>query len=233
MSLTATTPAPASPTPADTASTEAVSAAAVSAAAVSAAAVSADADLADADPAAEFPSHQSWLRTVLVSRLTSPEEVDEVLQEVALAAAHQSARQTAVARVGPWLYRVALRQVLLLRRREGRRRKLMAGFADARPASPACPHSRSPLDWLLSEERGTLVQHALASLSDRDRQLLLLKYVDGLSYQQIGQRLGVTASSVQSRLHRARQLLRARLTESSLIDTDELRLNPCTECVKS
>jgi RNA polymerase sigma factor (sigma-70 family) len=42
----------------------------------------------------------------------------------------------------------------------------------------------------------------------------MLKYVDGLSYGEIAQRIGVTASSVQSRLHRARALLREKLLGS-------------------
>jgi RNA polymerase sigma-70 factor (ECF subfamily) len=56
----------------------------------------------------------------------------------------------------------------------------------------------------------------MALLGERDRQLLLLKYVDGLSYEQIGQALGVTASSVQSRLHRARNVLRQRLLAAQI-----------------
>jgi RNA polymerase sigma-70 factor (ECF subfamily) len=170
------------------------------------------------DPAEDFAQHQSWLRTVLLARLGNREEADEVLQEVALAAAHQSARGEPIERTGPWLYRVALRQVLLLRRRQGRRRRLLSNLAARLPPTDVCPKSCSPLDWMLSEERGDLVKHALATLSERDRQLLLLKYVEGLSYEAIGQLLGVTAGSVQSRLHRARQLLRARSLESQAID---------------
>ncbi len=174
--------------------------------------------LMPADPAAEFASHQVWLRTVILSRLGNREEADEVLQEVALAAANQSSRPEVIHRVGPWLYRVALRQILLLRRRQGRRRKLLAGFTTRTCVTDECPHSSTPLEWMLSEERGQMVKQGLASLSERDRQLLMLKYIDGLSYEEIGAILGVTASSVQSRLHRARKLLRNKLISLQVID---------------
>lgn len=163
------------------------------------------------DPAEEFAHHQGWLRTVLMARLGNREEADEVLQEVALAAASHSARGQPVDRIGPWLYRVTLRQILLLRRKQGRRRRLLASVADNLPSAARGAASPSPLDWLLSQERSQIVRGAMALLAECDRQLLLLKYVDGLSYEQIGQALGVSASSVQSRLHRARKVLRQRL----------------------
>lgn len=172
------------------------------------------------DPAAEFASHVNWLRTVLVSRLGSRDEVEEVLQEVALAASNQSAKRVPIEKVGPWLYRVALRQVLLMRRRQGRRRKLMAGASTQLEVTDECRKSRSPLEWMLSEERGRMVKDTLSTMSERDRQLLLLKYVEGLSYEEIGQSLGVTASSVQSRLHRARKIMRERLIATQVVDAE-------------
>ncbi|MFO1065709.1 MAG: RNA polymerase sigma factor [Pirellulales bacterium] len=174
------------------------------------------------DPAAEFSDHEPWLRTVLSSRLSSREEVDEVLQEIALAASTHSAKRGTVDRPGPWLYRVALRQVLLMRRKQGRRRKLMTGAAENLEVTEHCTKTRSPLDWILSEERGTQVQATLATLSERDRQLLLLKYIDGFSYEEIGDTLGVTAASVQSRLHRARKILRERLVSAQVVDSESV-----------
>ncbi|MCC6507599.1 MAG: RNA polymerase sigma factor [Pirellulaceae bacterium] len=169
------------------------------------------------DPAEEFASHQGWLRTVLLSRLGNREEADEVLQEIALAAANQSAKRQPVDRVGPWLYRVALRQVLLLKRKQGRRRRLLAGVVAKTEVTDQCQKTSSPLDWMLSEERGQRVREALLRMDERDRQLLLLKYVEGFSYEEISLVLGVTVSSVQSRLHRARKILRDRLIIAQVV----------------
>ena len=153
-----------------------------------------------------------------MSRLGNREEADEVLQEVALAAACQSAKREPIDRVGPWLYRVALRQVLLLRRKQGRRRRLISNVAANLPVTDICTKTYLPLDWMLSQERGQMVRGALALMNERDRQLLLLKYVDGLSYDDIGRALGVTASSVQSRLHRARKALRQQLVAAEVVE---------------
>ena len=55
---------------------------------------------------------------------------------------------------------------------------------------------------------GKLVPVAIAKLPIKDMEMLLLKHVDDCSYQEIAERLGVTAGVVQMRLFRARQKLR-------------------------
>ena len=163
------------------------------------------------DPLEALPEHEAWLRTTLLARLGNRDEVEEVMQEVAVAAASQSAKEEPVDRVGPWLYRVAMRQMMLFRRKAGRRRKLVNNVAEMRRPTEEDSGTRTPLEFLLSAERQEDVRKAMTRMSERDRQLLLLKYVEGMSYGQIAEQVGVTASAVQSRLHRARALLRKEL----------------------
>lgn len=170
------------------------------------------------DPLEALPEHESWLRTTLLARLGNRDEVEEVMQEVAVAAANQSAKGEPVERAGPWLYRVAIRQMLLFRRKAGRRRNLLSRIMDRPLHRGDRSTSRSPLDFLISEERQREVRQAMVRISERDRQLLMLKYVDGLSYGEIAEHFGVSASAVQSRLHRARNLLRKQLEEEPGID---------------
>ncbi len=173
---------------------------------------SASAPAALVTPLEALPQHEAWLRTSLFARLGNREEVDEVMQEVAVAAANQAAKSEPVHDVGPWLYRVAMRQMMQLRRKAGRRRKLLHRAWELAPRDPASGE-RTPIEFLVSQERQQEVRRALEEMEERDRQLLLLKYVEGLSYGQIAQRLGVTAGAVQSRLHRARRWMRKRLLE--------------------
>lgn len=172
---------------------------------------------AEQDLLQEFSRHEAWLRTALHSRLGNSDEVDEVMQEVALAAANQSAKSQTVERIGPWLYRVALRQVMLFRRKAGRRKKLVDRFRHARVER----HERTPLQFLLSQEQARLVRQAMSEMPELERQLLMLKYVEGFSYGGIADRLGVSASAVQSRLHRARAALRESIMASESGASDE------------
>src|SRR5690348_1466356 len=91
--------------------------------------------------------HGRWLRTVVRSRLQEPELVEDVLQEVFLAAS-RSHLQPDPDKVAPWLYRVAIKQCLQARRKLGRYRRLVDGYA--RTGQPAgADQTASPLDWLM------------------------------------------------------------------------------------
>lgn len=155
--------------------------------------------------------HDRWLRTVVYSRVGEREGVDDVMQEVALAAVRQAATLPDASRMAPWLYRVAVRQSLLYRRKAGRRRKLANGYAQQVPPAEHDPTCVEPLDWLLARERSQWVRVALERLANRDREILMLKYAENWSYQQIAEHLGVSHSAVEARLHRARARLRAEL----------------------
>jgi RNA polymerase sigma-70 factor (ECF subfamily) len=67
------------------------------------------------------------------------------------------------------------------------------------------------LEWLLAEDRRRAVRAALENLPRRDAEILMLKYTEDWSYQQIADHLGTTTDAVESRLHRARRRLRAAL----------------------
>jgi RNA polymerase sigma-70 factor (ECF subfamily) len=161
------------------------------------------------DWGAALAEHSRWLRTVLYARLRDAAAVDDVMQEIALAAVRQSAPLRDGAKLAPWLYRLAVRQALLYRRGCGRQRKLLERVVAAAPAQAS--EGADPLVWLLADERRELVRAALARLPRRDAEILLLKYTENWSYRQIAGHLGASEATVESRLFRARARLRAAL----------------------
>lgn len=170
------------------------------------------------DWSAVLRQHDRWLRTVVYSRVHEAEAVDEVMQEVALAAVRESAPPSDRAKVAPWLYRVAVRQALMYRRRLGRQRKLMDRYTERKPPVEHDVNSTNPLDWLLAEERRAMVRRAMSRLPRRDAEILLLKYTENWSYHQIAAHLGISHSAVEARLHRARRKLRAELAATEKAD---------------
>lgn len=167
--------------------------------------------MAEIDWQSVLREHDRWLRTVVLSRTGEREAVDEVMQEVALAAVRQQAPLLDAANAAPWLYRLAVLQSLLYRRRQGRGRKLTDRYARRVRERQHAEPSYEPLDWLLADELRATVRAALAELPARDAEILLLKYTEHWSYQQLAARLGITAAAVEARLHRARERLRGRL----------------------
>ncbi|CAN5797250.1 hypothetical protein BH23PLA1_BH23PLA1_36260 [soil metagenome] len=165
----------------------------------------------DIDWAAALAEHGRWLRTVLRARLGEDQTVEEVLQDVSLAAVAQRQGPSDPGKVAPWLYRLAVRQALLYRRKRGRQRRLLDRYAQIKTECQD-PHKPDPLGWLLAAERCQLVRQAMESLSERDREILLLKYTEDWSYRDLARHLGISESAVEARLHRVRQRLRDRLT---------------------
>ena len=180
-----------------------------------------------ADGSAERPSvdwqsalrrHDRWLRTVVLARVGEREAVDDVMQEVSLAAVAQRAPLSDAAKVAPWLYRLAVTQSLLYRRKRGRGRKLADRYAERNRPREADTRSADPLDWLLAAERRELFRTALAQLPRREAEILLLKYTQEWSYHDIAAHLGISHSAVETRLHRARQRLREVLVAAGAVE---------------
>jgi RNA polymerase sigma-70 factor (ECF subfamily) len=69
----------------------------------------------------------------------------------------------------------------------------------------------APQIGLQNEERLAL-EKALHSLTDADREIVTLKYLDGLSYEELAEHLQIPRGTVMSRLFHARRHLQAKLT---------------------
>lgn len=174
-------------------------------------------DPADVDWQAELARNERWLRGVVYARVGEPQAVDDVMQEIALAAVRQRAPLAEVSKVAAWLYRIAVTQSLLYRRSMGRRRKLHERYR-SQVESRGTDRTADPLSWMLSDERRESVRSALKSLSSKDAEILLLKYSEDMSYKRMAELLGVSTSAVESRLHRARGRLRERLVQMEVVE---------------
>ncbi len=170
------------------------------------------------DWSAILQDHDRWLRSIVYARLGEPQAVDDVMQEVALAAVRQSAPILDRNKVAPWLYRLAVRQTLLYRRKMGRSRNLTKRYADRYQPSENDTRESGPLDWLLSSERQTQVRYAMRQLRPSDAEILMLKYAQNWNYHKIAEHLGISHSAVEARLHRARARLRKELLAIQAIE---------------
>lgn len=158
--------------------------------------------------------HQPWLRKVLRCRVGDYHAVDDLLQEISLAVIRQSSREAPAVpsdpeRVAPWLYRLAVRQSINFHRRAGRK-------SAAKPVAQieSFAETVEPLDWMMAEEERTTTQEAIKQLRPQDREMLLLKYTENWSYQQLARHLGVKERTVEYRLMKARQNLRNLLAKA-------------------
>jgi RNA polymerase sigma-70 factor (ECF subfamily) len=168
---------------------------------------------------AALTEHARWMRTVVLARTAEREATEEVMQEVSLAVVESRSRPTDASKVAPWLYRLAVLQSLLYRRRRGRSRKLTDRYADRLRPTEADDRHPDALEWLLADERRRMVREALERLPPRDAEILLLKYTEDWSYHQIARHLGIGHSAVETRLFRARNRLRGELAALDVVES--------------
>jgi RNA polymerase sigma-70 factor (ECF subfamily) len=77
--------------------------------------------------------------------------------------------------------------------------------------------SQAPEELVVVQTLDAVISDALAALPDRYREIVTLVDVDGLTYAEAAETLGVPIGTVMSRLHRARVRLRRRLSAAGLV----------------
>jgi RNA polymerase sigma-70 factor (ECF subfamily) len=124
--------------------------------------------------------------------------------ERAVTAQHTLRRREAF---GAWLFRIARNVVAGYYR--GRQRSVPLEYADDQPA-PAL----SPAEAVMRREELARLRAAMAMLSEREQEILRLKFGGGLGNQEIAEVLRLSASHVAVLLYRALHKLRDRLAEA-------------------
>jgi len=119
-------------------------------------------------------------------------------------------------RFSPWIYKIASNLCLdHLRRRRLPTVSLDAPVnADMDVAREIADNTSLPEEEALSEALGIDIQRAIDSLPERYRVVTVLRHIEDLSYEEIAEVLGIPLGTVKTRLFRAREMLRERLSDS-------------------
>ena len=110
-------------------------------------------------------------------------------------------------RIVPWLFRVARNLAT-----EHYRRRRRASVLDERPV-PVPSASGSPEDLLLLKERLDAVTRCLETLSDREREVIGLRFLAGLRNREIAGVMRTSEGNVAKIIHRALRRIRERLEQ--------------------
>ncbi len=105
-----------------------------------------------------------------------------------------------------WLYRIAF-NLAASRARRRRPRTSLDAACEAGAAEPTAP-AEPPDGPMIQHERDSLVQLAIGRLPHEQRQVIVLREIEGLDYGQIADVLQTPVGTVRSRLFRARMQLR-------------------------
>ncbi len=159
----------------------------------------------------------------LLYRLTEDrEEARDLTQETFLQAFRSVAHFRGDADLKTWLYRIAVNQARNRWRWWRRRRRSVTVSIDAADGDGDTPLSArladqngsDPEQLALAREREQALFTALRSLARPFREVVVLRDIEGLSYEEVAAALQISVGTVKSRLSRGRTELRRRLERS-------------------
>ena len=152
--------------------------------------------------------HQTRLTQVAYRLLRDPSEVEDALQEVFLKVYEHAHRFEPKATVSAWLHRITANHCLNLLRQRHPQESLDEEDAPAVPDAGA-----NPLQVLEEQDLSRRLEQLLDALPENQRRALILKRFAGLSYQEIGEELGLSPQAVDGLLKRARHFLKKALQD--------------------
>lgn len=148
------------------------------------------------------------VRALVVSRLGRGPDAEDAAQDVFLRAFERLGHLEDPERFAGWLATIAVNRALESRRSAERRR---AGSLESLPAEPAAPPDGGASGRAETEEETERMLRSLATLDERTRTVLLLRFRDGMAVKDVAARLGENPPAVAMRISRGLRRLRALL----------------------
>ena len=152
--------------------------------------------------------HQNTTFNLIYRFLGDYDEASETAQEVFLSAYKSIQQFRGDANFSTWLYRIAFNHASTRRKSLSSRRQRQVALEEDVVLVDSGPNPETSAE---RKEIQQCVQQALNSLDGDDAQIILLRDLQDVSYDDIAQTLDVPVGTVKSRLHRARQALRISL----------------------
>jgi len=163
-------------------------------------------------------AHQRMVFSLAVHLLGDQDEALDLSQEVFLNVSRTIGRFRGQSALRTWIYRIVINQVRNRQRWWRRRHRADQVSLDEHVEHcgefPARPDASYPDRLLSRKELAAQIWGALDRLPFDQRTAVVLREIDGLSYEEIAFSLGVAVGTVKSRLTRAREALRGQLKEA-------------------
>lgn len=158
--------------------------------------------------------HQRRILNFMYRMVNERGFAEDLTQEVFLKVYEALPRFRGEASFATWIFRIAHNHCLNAVKRKGREVPATALAKNAANKNPLMhsPDPSPPPDELLEQQEfRALVQAKLAELTPEHRAVLVLRDIQGLSYDEIASALSLEGGTVRSRIHRARMELKEKI----------------------
>lgn len=161
--------------------------------------------------------YERRLLSVIIGMVRNPEDAREILQETFVRAFRNLDGFKGESSFYTWIYRIAM-NLAIDHQRRGNKRPLVefddtVGMKEDAVGEGSATLGIDPFKSVRSRELGKKIFEAIESLTPDHRAVILLREIDGLSYEEISEVLDCSLGTVMSRLHYARKKLQSRLQE--------------------
>lgn len=164
-------------------------------------------------------SHERGLLDYARRLIGHPEDAQEVVQDAFVRAYRALTRQYPEERVRdlrlrPWLYRIT--RNLALNKRRGKRFEVEEPLSPLAEARGAIDRTVAPAPIAETERRQELetLQRALATLPASTRELVVLRFIEEMTYGELALTLGTSEAALRGKVFRALRLLRTALSQT-------------------
>ncbi len=151
--------------------------------------------------------HERIFQTVY-ALVGNRDDADDLVQDVFLKAYCSLSSFQGQSQFYTWLYRIGVNCCLDWMKSRNRRKNLLQEKTERHEPEKAFSHPEASDRRVLRRELQEILEEALATLPPEYRSAVVLREIDGLSYDEIASVLGCSDGTVKSRLFRARARLR-------------------------
>jgi RNA polymerase sigma-70 factor, ECF subfamily len=167
---------------------------------------------------------QHRLLAVMHHLVGSPDEAEDLAQEVFLRVYRTRKKYTPKAKFSTWLFTIANNLALNSLRSRQRKPVVPLNVRDSGPLGPrpaehlVRARTEQPVQSLQQQELAAIIRRALEGLNERQRVAVVLNKFEEMSYEEIAEVMGLTTKAVKSLLSRARSNLRDALQDYIYMD---------------
>ncbi len=156
--------------------------------------------------------HSRLVYRIAYAALRSHHDAEDATQETFLRVLRYSHKLATVENPKTWLARIAWRVAVDRSQQRGRRREIPIEDPE-RPTNEMPSWDASAEEAVHGSQVGALLGPLIAALPQKLREPLILSTVDEMSPREVAATLGISEAAVRSRVFRARQILKEKLTE--------------------
>ncbi|PWA11939.1 RNA polymerase subunit sigma-70 [Pueribacillus theae] len=146
--------------------------------------------------------YKNQLYATILRMTKHPQDAQDLVQEAFIKVYQQLGKYDETGKFSSWIYRVAINHCM----DEFRKKRYKVKQVEINEGHIL--HSNHPEVIFLKKEKSRQLERLLSSLPQEERMIILLRYVNELSYSDISELIDVPLSTVRNKLHRAKKKMR-------------------------